>query len=201
MADITITTNFPDVSRKLASMRKEIADRAIASAINKTVDQARTAMVREITSEFNLTAGFVRQRLRVTRARARPGQLVLEAALIGSAKRRSANVIRFVERFVSLAQARSRAKGGTQNQLRFKFKKRGNAKLIEGSFIGNKGRTVFQRTGEERLPIDPVQVIGVPQMFTTRKINAAVRKLINDRFGLIFEREARFFTERFSAAR
>jgi hypothetical protein len=35
---------------------------------------------------------------------------------------------------------------------------------------------VFRRTGQGRLPIEPMQVIDVPQMFNTRRINERVRE-------------------------
>ena len=40
--------------------------------------------------------------------------------------------------------------------------------------MGNKGRTVFRRTGNARLPIEPLQVIGFSQMFASRRISARV---------------------------
>jgi hypothetical protein len=58
----------------------------------------------------------------------------------------------------------------------------GDTTLKNGAFIGNKGRTVFQRTGNTRLPIKPVQVIGVGQMFNFKPINARVKKKIEAEF-------------------
>jgi hypothetical protein len=34
---------------------------------------------------------------------------------------------------------------------------------------------VFRRVGKGRLPIEPVQVIDVPQMFNARRVNEKVR--------------------------
>ena len=39
-----IKTNFPDVQRQLQTMQDDIGKRALASALNKTVAQAKTAM-------------------------------------------------------------------------------------------------------------------------------------------------------------
>ena len=60
------------------------------------------------------------------------------------------------------------------------------------AFVGNDGRTVFRRTGKDRLPIEPVQTIGVPQMFTSSKVQRTVRDCISANFPRIFEAELRY---------
>jgi len=191
---LSISHNFPDVQKALDRLHKDVATRALASAVNKTVAQAKTQMGREITAEFNVSAAYVRQRLRIRRAAFRQGRFGIEAALIGGdGIKRSANIIRFVEKKVSLAEGRRRAKAGTQKQLFVKVKRKGGTKPLEGAFIGNKGRTVFIRTGSKRLPIKPVQVIDVGQMFNTRRINAKVVSTMRSKFPEVFAREARFY--------
>lgn len=197
---IDIKTNFPDVSRKLAQLREDVASRAMASALNKTVEQGRTKMIREITGEYVVSSAYVRDRLRIQRASYRAGVFSLEAALIGGdGKRRSANLIRFVEKSTSLAQARKRAKAGTLQQLHFQIKKKGGKKVIKGAFIGNKGRTVFMRTGKARLPIKALSTIDVPSMFNQRRINANVVAAIKAKFPEIFDREVRYYIAKFSS--
>lgn len=200
MAFISIKTNFPQVERSLYALEEDIRRKATASALNKTVDQARVQMQRQIAGEFNVQVAYVRDRLKVRRAFA-SGQLQLSAELsAGGGKRRSANIIAFMEKSVSLAQARKRAKAGTLKVLRVTVK-RGQTKQLPGAFIGNKGRTVFKREGKARLPIAPVQTIDVAQMFNTKRINAAVLRYVEANLPRIFEREAAFFTERFNRAR
>ena len=58
---ISIKTNFPDVQRKLNALQADIRAKALASAVNKSVEQARTQMIREITSEFAVKASYVRR--------------------------------------------------------------------------------------------------------------------------------------------
>lgn len=191
---IDIKTNFPEISRRVATLRDDIASRALASAMNKTIEQARTQMTREITAEYNVTAAYVRDRLSIRRASYRNGQFSLEASLTGGSNRqRSANLIRFVEKSVSLAQARKRAKAGDLNQLRFQIRKAGGKKVIRGAFIGNKGRTVFIRTTDKRLPIQALQTIDVGQMFNQKRINARVVAAINTKFPELLARESKFF--------
>ena len=110
---IKISTNFPQIQRQLETMRQDIADKAVASALNKTVAQAKTAMSREIRREFNISTQAVNDALRIRRATAVRARLQLEASLESRSKRgRSLNLINFLERSVSMAAARQRIKGG-----------------------------------------------------------------------------------------
>lgn len=180
---INIRTNFPDVTAALGRLQGDMADQVLARSLNRTMDQAKTAMSKEIRSQFNLSAAYVRDRLRIKRAYAKAGQFALSAELIGGdGKRRSANVIGFGAR---------KAGDGVSVQI-----SKGKRKTIKGAFIGNKGRTVFIREGKTRLPIKPVRTIDVAQMFNTRRINAAVVAAMNSRFPAIFQRELRFALSR-----
>ena len=198
---ISVTTNFPDIAKRLDTLAADVRIRALTSAMNKTMAQAKTRMGREITKEFNVTAGYVRERLQVRRASFRNGQFRLQAALTGGdGRKRSANVIRFLERSVSLAQARKRASTGTLKQLRFKIRRSGGQRTIPGAFIGNKGRTVFRRTTDKRLPIKAISTVDVAQMFNAKRINARVVASIRENFTRLFESEARFFVAKFNRA-
>lgn len=188
--NLSITTNFPEVQRQLKALQVDIATKATASALNKVAAQARTAMSREIRAEFNLTAREVNDSLRIKRARARAGLLQLEAELssISRPGKRSLNLAHF--------GARQTAKG-----VSVKIKRTGPRKTIRGAFLINAGRTVMIREGKSRLPIRALQTIDVSQMFNTRRINAKVVQMIQERFPAIFMTEARFFTQRFNASR
>lgn len=194
-----IKADFSGAFRALDSLPEQVGGRAMASAVNKTLAQARTAMIREITSEFNLPTSYVRDKLRVRNATSRRGVAQIVGELAAFNKRgRSMNIIRFVERMVTLAALSKRTKAGTRNLLHVKIKRRGETKPVKGAFIGNKGRTVFERVGRERLPIKPVQVIDVAQMFNTKRINKRVLALISARFPAIFAHEASYFLDRFN---
>lgn len=182
---ISVKTNFPDVQRKVSTLHDDVRAKALTSAVNKTMDQARTQMVREVTGEYAVKAKYVRDRLRLKRASFKQGAFNIEASLSGTGKR-SANVIAF--------GARQVRKG-----VSVKIKKAGARQIITGAFIGNKGRTVFKRVGAKRLPIKAVATIDVPQMFNQKRINAAVVTAIKARFPTIFEREANFYVARFNA--
>jgi hypothetical protein len=180
--NISIQTNFPEVAADLARLQATMASQVLARSMNRTIEQARTEMSRQIRAEYNLGAAYVRDRLSIKRAFASAGQFNLSAELRGGGKRRSANVITFGAR---------RAADGVSVLIR-----KGQRKTIKGSFIGNKGRTVFKRDGKERLPISPVQTIDVAQMFNARRINAAVQAAMLAKFPAIFERELAFAMSR-----
>ncbi len=193
---LTISTNFPQVQRALDRVRDEVGRKAAARAVNRTIEQARTAMSREIRQEYAIDARFVRDRLRIKRASFLGGVLAIDATLDAQEKPRSANVIRFA--------ARQTAQG-----VSVKIKRTGARKTLRGVFIGNKGRTVFKRVPGTKMDsrqkgnqhgqrIEPVQTIDVPQMFNARRINAAVVSAMRARFPAIFERELAFALSQFA---
>lgn len=189
MLSISIKTNFPDVLRQLKQLQDDLAARALASALNKTTAQAKTAMSSEIRGEFNIGAAKVRDALVVRKASYRAGLFTMQASLESPSQRgRSLNLINF--------DARQTPQG-----VSIKIKKGGARKVIPGSFIGNGGRTVFIRIGKQRLPIKALQTINVAQMFNTKRINARVVQFIQDKLPAIFENEAKFFTDRFNLQR
>lgn len=196
----TIKHNFPDVQRQIDALKDGIAKQATVSAVNKVAAQAKTAMSKEIRAEFNISAGKVGDALRITRATAKGGLLNIEATLDSPRKRgRSLNLINFMERSVSMAQARKRGKLGTLNQLHVQIKKAGGRKALGSAFIGNKGRTVFVRVGKARLPIKALQTIDVASMFNTRRVNGKVLAMIQAKFPEVFANEVKFFTNKFNS--
>lgn len=193
MIQINVKSTLDQQAKALRRLSGELQDKAVRLALNKTIDKGRAEMVRAITSEFNIKASAVRPHLHVRKARAK--KLGLEVVLRAFNSRRSGrsqNLIRFLEKKVTLAEARRRAKRGTLKQLGFQIKKRGGVKRIQGAFVSNRGRTIFVREGDGRLPIKAVQTIDVPQMFNTRRINERVVRRIKGEFGVEFDRAARF---------
>lgn len=189
MATITIKSNFKDVQKSLDKLTGNLQQKVVPAALNKVVAKANTTMVREITSEFNIKSSEVRANLRVIRAQRDLSKWYAKLDPFAKNKKgRGLNLIRFTESKVSLAEGRRRAKAGTNRDLRFQIKRGGSKKTIKGAFIGNQGRTVFMRTGKERLPIKAVTTIDVPQMFNTRRINNKVVARINAEMSVEFNR-------------
>jgi hypothetical protein len=179
----TVTFDAREVRLMLSRLPEELRDKANAMAINKAIDKARTEMKRQITAVYNLKAAEVSGGLKISKASAKANVVsgsLFPTSLAGSKQGRAMNVIHFWEKSVTNADIKRRKKSDTLNELYFKFKKIGGKKNIPADgdkskvFIGNKGRTVFRRTGKKRTPIEPVQVIGLPQMFNTAKLNQAV---------------------------
>ena len=186
---LTIKTNFPEVQAQLKQLQEDVAKQATARALNRTVEQARTAMSKEIRQEFVLPAAKVNQALRINRARASGGLFNLEASLESPTQRgRSLHLGNFAAR-------------QTKKGVSFKVKRTGQRVTIPGAFLINGGKTVMIRTGKGRLPIKALQTIDVAQMFNTKRINAKVVQVIKDRFPTIFTREAKFYLDKFNARR
>lgn len=189
MVALTIKTDFKSVQKSLSQLSDNLQQRVVPAALNKVVAKANTTMIREITSEFNIKVAEVRANLRVIRAKRDFSKWYAQLDPFAKNKAgRGLNVIRFTETKISLAEGRRRAKAGNQQDLRFQIKRAGGKKTIKGAFIGNRGRTVFVRTGKERLPIKAVTTVDVPQMFNTRRINNKVIARINAEMSVEFDR-------------
>ena len=183
---IQIQTTFPQVAASLERLTNDLANVVSVRAVNAMVAQARTKMSQAITAEFNLSAAKVKEKLFVARATFKGNRYTVAAELSSRVKgggRRSINLINFAAR-------------QTKEGVSVKIRKAGGRKVIRHAFIANKGRTVFARVGSERLPIKPLQTIDVPQMFQTRRINAAVIRFINEKFPVLYERELAYALSR-----
>lgn len=175
-------SGLDEVKKKLESLTGPKIKSAISMAINKTAAKGQTEINRAITERYQISRSEVSNSVTVsTASKVKPTATL---RIFGSPKKqgRSLNLIHFTERKVTLAEGRRRAKAGNQNQLRFNIIKGQGGKMIPGAFIGNKGRTVFIREGKSRLPIKPVQVIGVGQMFNFRPITERVIARIKREF-------------------
>lgn len=197
---ISIKTNFPDVQRSIDALASGVREKALASALNRTVEQGRTQMVREITSEYAIKSSEVREKLRLIRATFRQGAFSMRATLSAEDRRRSLSLARFMEGRVTLAEMRRRKKAEARPQLRFRIKRGGPLQTIPGAFVAtaNGGTFVARRVGKARYPIQALSTIGVPQMFNQKRINATVVRVLRERFPDIAEREIRYYVDRFN---
>ena len=197
MLSVTIKVQgIEDAIRKLNQMRDGLGNQAARSAVNKMADQAKTKMSAMIRQDYNISASLLRERL-IVRKSFRADGANISAALVGnphsSGGKRSMNLIHFLERSVTLAESRRRARGGTLSELRFKVRRTGGKQMLRGAFIGNNGRTVFIREGKARLPIKPVQTIGVPQMFSTKKNIREIQAFIHANLPRLMQSEIRHY--------
>ncbi len=199
MITLNVKADFNRVIARLRAQGKAV-ELAQVSALNKAADQSRTQMQRAITSTYNLSASFVRERLSVTRAR-RNGQFTYTAALVGSDRKPSMNLIHFAANVSGKEKAAWRKQVSKSGRLYapnipFAIKKGKGRVYVKGAFVGNSGRTVFMREGKERLPIKPVQTITVEGMFRSRKNTGDVMAWLRTNLPRIFESELKFYMDR-----
>ena len=161
----------------------------MAAAINKVADKAQVEIRRAVTEQYQIGADEVRGSLALRRASAKRDNVEAVINVFGSPTKRgrSMNMVRFLAAVQVAGKAMktrgTRAKkkdlAALEKQIGFAIKRGGGLKTITGAFIGNHGRTIFQRVGKDRLPIKPVQVIGVSQMFSSRQIHDRIMQKIS----------------------
>jgi hypothetical protein len=171
------------VQKKLRGLSEKMRQEVLSPAINKAAKKAQVEVNRAIREDYFVKADEVRNAISLRQARRDDLQAVIDVFGSKSRRGRSANMIRFlaVLQAAGFATKTRGAVGVTKSdvrklgaQLGFRVRRDGGVKQIKGAFVANKGRTVFIRTGDKRLPIKPVQVIGFSQMFASKKISRRV---------------------------
>lgn len=173
------------------SERERDLNKATSMAANKTLPKARTEAVNAITDIYNINKKDVRSRIRMRKAR--PGNLDAWLDPFAGSRRMSFNIIRMVTNKATAGKMRKR---GGRTPLRVRILKGHRPKVLKGAFIGNDGRTVFRRIGKSRLPIKPVQTIGVPQAFGQRRIRSRIIERIRREYPVEWKRAWRLLEER-----
>lgn len=193
------------VMQSLNDLPDQLRDKATTAALNKVSQKAKTEMVRAITDEYNIKRDEVASKMRLSGATKNGLTATLDPFASGY-KGRALNLIHFLDYKATNREAkrskrkRSKQKTGGRDfpVLFFKIKKGEAAKPIPGTFLGNKGRTVFIRIGNKRLPIKAVSTVGVPQMFNTKNISNRVVDRIMRELPVEFERAAAMVLVRYS---
>lgn len=201
VAIISAKVQTVGISARFAELDRDIALNAQRSALNKLAAQGRTQMSRAIRDEFALTKAQVDEKLSIATARVVGDDVHMQAAIEsrGRGGRRAINLINFRPR-VRMKVIKTLATGNRWGRKRQfvtvqVLKTKPRVAAVE-AFVGNKGRTLFRRAGPDRLPIEPVQVIDVPQMFNTRRVNKIVTDWLAANAARVFEAEARYFMRR-----
>lgn len=207
---LKISTDFGSVTRSIGRLMSDIEREGIRLGINRTLQRGRTEASRAITAEFAVKANDAKAQLRITSISRKNNGFVLSGSLEAFGRRRGHS-----SRNVMLFNAKA-APGTERKQVRFstplgwrtrtvavgggvsvKIKKNGPRKVIQGAFIGNKGRTVFIREGGARLPIKAVETIDLPQMFNTQTVNRRLLKRMEEILAVEVERGIAAATARF----
>jgi hypothetical protein len=192
---LTIKVDTKQVERMLKGLSDAVKGTAIREAVNKAANKGNTEMKRRISREFNINQQTLAPQLEVRGAA--KGYNTITAVIYPIAKfagRRGRNVIEFMERKVTLAEARKRTKSGTLRDLRFEILRKRKT-LIPGTFVTtyNRGTFVAQRIpgtttpGRQRYAgtkhaekLRGTQTIDVPQMFNTKRIAFSVKRKIEE---------------------
>lgn len=164
---ITVKIDTSATDRLINDLQRSIVPKAINAALNRVVVTGRSEAVRTIARTTGLKQKDIREHLDIRRAgRGDPAAEI-------RAKPWSPNLIRY--------QAR-------QTQAGVSAKAWGQRKVYKGSFIGNKGRTVFTRTGKARLPLKALHGPSVPREFMRDVSLQALEVVAKQRFPIEFER-------------
>lgn len=195
--NVSIKSDLPELMQIIKKLPKIVQEKVVKPALKDAAKAGQTLMVRGIAQEYNLSRQEISQTMSVRvneSASIVNGGINYKAQLASTTRRTTLNIIRFVEKKVTLSVGRRRAKAGVQSQVFVKIKKQGKAKSLGNrTFIGNRGRTVFYRVPGQYMPrrkghnkhserIEPVITLGITQMFNVRRIQQPVLVRIRENF-------------------
>lgn len=169
MFQIDVRADIAKALRDVDALQRNVT-RAASAALNRVGTTARAVAAREISAETGLKVSEVKDRLPTVRANRDSLEVII------TAKPWAPNLIRFA--------ARQTKRGVSANAWR-------SRKVYRSTFIANKGRTVFKRTGPARLPIAPVYGPSVPRTFIRDRTTGAIRRTVAQRFPIEFDRALR----------
>lgn len=182
MLVVSVESNVQQQLARLTNAKRELADKAILRALNRTADNVRAEAVRRIRETYTLKAGTVRGQMSISRAWS--GKL--EAAV--SANGRPIPLYEFSARWTPRMDGASFAV------------KRGQRKTLKNTFIAtmDSGKTgVFERRGTKRLPIDQKYSIGIPGMFGAKEVQDVLKEIAFSQFDKNLSQQIKFlFPER-----
>lgn len=178
---------------------------ATNSALNKVASQAKTEASKQIRSEYNIKAGNVNKNMKLA-TRARGNQM--EAEITGTKRGMAlsyfgAKQVGGIANKKGFRYTRRATKGpllkyggqslhGGAVSVEVRKGARKTVSTDPSAFITRfrSGHfAVVQREGKGRLPIKQLMGPGVALLFGSKKIMAATKKLINERFNSIFKHE------------
>jgi len=194
MLTVSVNDNLTLAASRLAGIRAEIKDKAIARALNRTATTVRANASREISRELGgaIKVGQVRKAIRQANAR----RDLLRAVLTANGRRR-----------IPLSAFRPR-----QTSTGVTIRMGSRSVTVPGAFITPSGavrmrtptwrgtlfnevqrrRNRLQRGDVPDFPIAQLYAPGVPAVFVQPRILNAQERLARERFAIEFERQLRF---------
>lgn len=174
MLDFDVTADFREAERMFKHMPR-VVEKAAVRSLNRTNDSVATIARKLIAKDMGIPAKAVRVgmfKLKAIRHK-------LTASTI--ARGRPINLIRF--------KARQTKKGVSASAW-------GKRKVYKGTFIANKGRTVFKRKGKARAPIRGVWGPSIPKTMLEDYIVKAMQETANTQWQKNFARDLNYFMSR-----
>lgn len=181
--DLSVKMDVKRLTKHLRGVQREAIPRATARALNTTARQVQSQAVKALSKK----TGLKQKDIRVAMSRKKASWRNLLSAVIATG--RAVNLIRFV----TPAKRHSRAFLKRDGVI---AKAWGKKKLYKGTFIGNRGRTVFARKGKERLPIKAIHGPSIPREMARPVIDRLLKKTIRKKFPINFERDMKFYLSR-----
>lgn len=152
------------------------AQQAMARAMNRALEGARTTAVKETRAEYRVSSGDVKATMRLRKAT----PTNLQAEVVSTGKR------------IPLAAFGTKpSQPGTGGQGRPTLRvgvKRSGKKPIDGAFIARVGRVAI-RVGAKRYPIRTLYGPAVPQMMGAEKVIARVEEIATQRLSARLDHE------------
>ena len=169
-------TGIEDVEKRLGKMKSK-APSVVSRAINRAVTNAKKNMAKETSGKYYISSGDVRNTIKTTKA----STSSLKAAVISSGTGIALSKFK-VNPGTVVKQKGRKISARMPKAYRAGVERAGGAKPLDGdpkAFIaimksGHKG--VFEREGDESLPIKQLYGPSVPQMIK----NEEIMKKIND---------------------
>lgn len=180
MINIQVDHNLGDMQRILNSLSTDIEKKAAVRALNRTIQQAKTAAKREMVKEYSFKSSKIESTIRIFNAST--GRV---EAKLSSRSRRT--------RLIDMAARQ--VKAGTT--VRIKNKR----KLIKSAFIarmksGHIG--VFSRLTNKSKPIKELYTISIPEAMGSQAVIDSMRKVIGARFAERFKHELNWLSQQAS---
>jgi hypothetical protein len=157
---------FKEAERLLAGIPKAFP-RAAAEAINRGLVAGRKEASKEIRQRYNIKAAALKGE----------GMALKKASwgkLAGALQSKGSMLP--ISLFAPRVRIRRVVRRGPRRQFVTVAVIKGHRRLVKGGFMPGKGGKIFQRRQQDRLPIFPVSVIGVPFMIGSRGISKDVQQ-------------------------
>jgi hypothetical protein len=165
LVEISVKHTLGDLSKHLTRLQKKELPKVIVGALNKTTDNVRVVVQKDVSAATGVAQKRVKPHLVVRKAH--PGRLT---ATISSSKR-TFNLARFA----TPAAIRNYRKSKGLKAKAFGSR----ARVFPGVFIGNKGRTAFVRDGGK---VRAAHGPSIPRAMVSPRVNKKVREKIAEQF-------------------